>query len=307
MRILCLFFPRLGVQLVHRANPGLGGRPVALLDGRGDDAVVVAASSPDVVPGLAASAARRRSPGIRFVPDNAAACYDELERLASIIHANATPLVALGGRDHLFVDIRGLDSRFGDEPGVARGIAGIARTWSGLDLRAAVAGSRAEALAAARAARRGPLCVQSAVRGASPEPPIVNGRDDVLAAELTFPRAAGTGERRRALLRALRRLAALGHGRQEAPRAVGLRLDTGAGSSWRAIRPGAPLATEAALVEALDSLCHGDVLGDATHVRIELRSLVPLPAPAHGLAMAGRRKAVAAPARRGRQLMLAAG
>ena len=306
MRILCLFFPRLGVQLVHRANPGLSGRQVALLDGEGDDAVVIAASSPDVPPGLAARQARRRSPRIRFVPDNAGACYDELDRLASIIHANATPLVAIGGRDHLFVDIRGLKSRFGDEPGIARGLAGMARTWSGLEVRAAVAGSRAEALAAARAARRGPLCMRSAGCGASPGPPVVRGRDAVLAAELTLSRAAGTGERRGAVLRALRRLAALGQGREEAPRAVAVRVDTPAGSSWRTTRPGAPLVAEPALIEALESLVE-DVLRDAAHLRIELRCLVPAPADVPDLIVAGHREAMAAPGRRGRQLMLAAG
>lgn len=306
MRVLCLYVPRPGIQLVQRANPELAGRPVALLEGEGDDARVVAASSPEIPPGLTAGQARRRFPGLRFLPDNAAACYEELDRLASIIHANATPLVAIGGRDHLFVDIRGLGGRFGDEPGIAKGLAGMARTWSALDVRVGIAGSRAEALAAARTARRGPLCIQGGGAAAAQEPPVIGARAETLAGGIRLAGIATGQGRRNAIVRAVRRLAILARGRGEVPRCVAVRVDAGGASTWRVIRPGAPLTSECAILDAVLALA-GDALDAASAMRIELRSLVPLPAEVPGTAPVQRREAPAPAMRRGRQLMLAAG
>lgn len=304
MRILCLFFPRLGVQLVQRGDPARVACPLALLSGEGEDAVVVAASTPAVTPGMMASQARRRCPGIRFLPDNAGARYDELARLASIIRTNATPLVAIGGSDHLFIDIRGLEPRFGDEAGVARRVTGMAQAWTGLRVRAAVAGSRAEALAAARGARHGPVCIPPSGHVATSEPPVTWDPGAVLAAEITLDPCLSASRRRARMLRVVTKLSALARGRGEAPRTVVVRLDVRAGPSWRATPPSAPLATDVELAAAVGCLVE-DELEAATAVRIELRDLVP-PAEAPGLPIVSERMAPA-PQRRARQLMLAAG
>jgi hypothetical protein len=55
MRVLCLLFPRLSIQLALQQRPGLAGRPVALIAGAGDSALVSAASTE--------AAARGWSPG----------------------------------------------------------------------------------------------------------------------------------------------------------------------------------------------------------------------------------------------------
>ena len=44
MRILSLFFPRLGVQILRATRPERAGHPVGLLAGEGDGALLAAAS-----------------------------------------------------------------------------------------------------------------------------------------------------------------------------------------------------------------------------------------------------------------------
>ncbi len=161
MRTLCLYLPRLATTLAVRQRPQADGLPVALLAGTGADALVSAVSSEaaasGLVPGMAAGEARCRRPNAAFLPDNAAASLDEIERLAGIVATYATPLVAAGGRDHLFVALDGLEARFGDEATAAARIATRVRAWAGSDVRAGVGGSRALALRAARCAHRYPL------------------------------------------------------------------------------------------------------------------------------------------------------
>lgn len=169
MRLLCLVFPRLGIQLARRENPALAGRPTILLAGDGEAALVVLASVEATVAGIetgmTAAEARERCPAVIVVRDNAGECLDELEGIASILRARATTDVAIVSRDAVAVSLRGLDDRFADEATAAGALARLARSWTGLDVRAGVAETVAGAMAAARTARRFPVVCPSSGPG----------------------------------------------------------------------------------------------------------------------------------------------
>lgn len=172
MRVLCLFFPRLGIELALRSRPGFRSAAVALLQGAGDDAVVSAAScelaARGVMAGMTAGEARRRVPETRFLPDNANACLESLERAAAILRARATPFVEVGGREHLFLDITRLAHGPSEEARLAGRLAAFAGSWLQSLARAGVADTRADALEAARAARRGPQVVGTRLEHEAP-------------------------------------------------------------------------------------------------------------------------------------------
>ncbi len=157
MRTVCLWFPRLGVQLASRQRPALAGRTVVLIAGHGDDALVTEttcdAAVLGVLRGMSAGQARGRSPGAVFLPDNAGHCLDELERIASIIQTRATDPVAIGGRDHILIQA---DPAV-PEAALAARLAALATAWSGLATRAGLADTASEALDAARASRGRPV------------------------------------------------------------------------------------------------------------------------------------------------------
>ena len=161
MRLLCLHFPRLAIQLLRRDRPDLAGTPVVLVAGDGDNALVAALSAElsasAIAPGMLASAARARCPRASFLPDNAGDCLAALEEAASILRIRATPAVVVASREDLFVDLAGLGDRFPDEESAAVGIATLVRSWTGLDVRAGVGPTREAALAAARSALRQPM------------------------------------------------------------------------------------------------------------------------------------------------------
>ena len=161
MRLLCLLFPRLPIQLARRRSPELAGRPFVVLSGEGD-AALVAAVSPEagaagIEPGMLAAAARSRCQRLATVASNAGDCLDALETAASILRTRATPHVALHGGDCLVLDLRGLESRFASEADAATSLAMLVRSWTGLDVRAGIAAGAADARAAARAALRSPI------------------------------------------------------------------------------------------------------------------------------------------------------
>jgi impB/mucB/samB family len=163
MRLLCLHFPRLAIQLLRRSRPDLAGVPVVLVAGDGDNALVAALSAElsasGVMPGMLAAAARARCSRASFLSDNAGDCLATLEAVASILRLRATPAVVIASREHLFVDLAGLDERFPDEESAAAGIATLVRSWIGLDVRAGVGPTRDSALAAAHSALRQPVVV----------------------------------------------------------------------------------------------------------------------------------------------------
>ncbi len=164
MRMLCLHFPRLAIQLLRGDRPELSGKPVALVATAADSALVAAVSAElaasGVAPGMLASAARARCPRASFLPDNAGDCLAALDDAASILRLRATPAVVVASREHLFVDLDGLRHLFPDEESAAAGIATLVRSWTGLDVRAGVGPTREAALAAARSALRQPVVAQ---------------------------------------------------------------------------------------------------------------------------------------------------
>lgn len=181
MRTLCLLFPRLGIQVARRENPGLQGRPVALISGDGDAGLIsvvsVEATVAGVETGMRPEQAAERCPAIVFERDNAGACLNELERMASILRVKATTDVAIVSRDAVAVALGGLGGQFADEAGAAQALAQLARSWTALDVRAGVGSTVDTALAAARTARRYPVVAAGDVqhRGLSAVPGQVSG------------------------------------------------------------------------------------------------------------------------------------
>jgi nucleotidyltransferase/DNA polymerase involved in DNA repair len=250
MRLLCLFLPRLPLQVVLRERPLLRGKPVILLSGHGDEAPV-SASSPEasaegVLPGMSAGQARQRCPRAIFLPDTAGECLDVLERLASILRVRATPLVALGGRDHLFMDLEGIA---GDESSAAANLAALVRAWSGFEVRAGIAPTRAEALEAARPARGLPVVFPPGEQAT--EPPIEPFGPRELAATVHLPATRSELAFRAAIVRVLGALQPLLEGRRECFREV--RLDVESPDGAVSVSARSPQPVHAAL-DALDLL-----------------------------------------------------
>ncbi|MGE3073251.1 MAG: hypothetical protein AB7N24_04095 [Dehalococcoidia bacterium] len=160
MRVLSLFFPRLGIQLARSATPSLAGRPLGLLAGEGDGALLAAvsveATADGVEAGMTALQARQRCPGIALERDNARECLEQLEAVASILRTRTTSNVAIVSRNSVALSLSGLEVRFANEEAAASAISALARSWSGLDVRAGIASTLARAECAARKARRYP-------------------------------------------------------------------------------------------------------------------------------------------------------
>ncbi|MBI5948969.1 MAG: hypothetical protein HY875_12595 [Chloroflexi bacterium] len=311
MRTLCLYLPRLATSLAVRQRPQAEGLPVALLAGTGADALVSAVSSEaaaaGLIPGMAAGEARRRCPNAAFLPDNAAASLDEIERLAGIVATYATPLVAAGGRDHLFVSLDGLEARFGDESTAAARIATRARAWAGSDVRAGVGSSRALALRAARCAHRYPL-VDDQAADAEPPLPAFRAAPESLTASTKLPAPLAVEHLDTALGAFARRTDILLGGRSF--RRVEVEVTTPEGTFALRAAPLQPLHSVAealALVGPRLSAAAG--VTEAKAVRLTLGALAPDVRVRGGAPMAAARMSRAAeppPVRRARQMLLRA-
>lgn len=156
-----LTFPRLPIQLARKAEPALAGRALALYQGEGDrallSAVSVEATADGVEPGMTSLQARQRCPAIELAPEQPARALAALEAVVEIIRTRATTNVAIVSRNEIAVALQGFDDRFAGEGAAATSLLGLVRSWSGLDVRCAVASSIAEASCAARTARRFPV------------------------------------------------------------------------------------------------------------------------------------------------------
>ena len=308
MRILCLYFPRIAVALAVRRRPELEGRPVAIVAGAGNDAGVIAvsasASAGGVVPGATAGEARRRCPNASFLPDNAGECLDELERAASMIRVRATPLVAIGGRDHLFVDLSGVCGLYAGESTAARRLGGLAQSWTGLPVRAGIASSRAAALSAARGARFHPM-VDDATAG--DEAPVGAFRDEPLGAEATFGAPLEEAEARARLVRMLARLQTVLDGRGQGFREARLWLVGGGGAYAVRERMAGPCYDTSGVAALVAGRLPGEAFSGATHLRVELARLCPDVRLAAREDAAVRPCATGRPSARGRQMLLRAG
>lgn len=108
MDMLCLYFPRLGVDLARRKRPHLAGLPMVLIDGHGEDARVTSRSAEagllGVLPCMTAGEARRAAPAAVFLPDNPGDREAELERVATMAGALGAPMFGLDEAfDRLFI------------------------------------------------------------------------------------------------------------------------------------------------------------------------------------------------------------
>lgn len=275
MRVLCLFFPRLAIQLVRRARPDLAGRPLVLIHGVGAGARVVATSSEAVAAGVLcgmdASQARRRCPDAAYLASNPGEALAEMERLAAVLRLRVTPHVEAGGRDHLFLDLEGLPAASPAGPEEAERIARVAAMWLGVEARAGVGTTRAAALEAARAAR-GLRAVVASETADRPERPIRDASADVVTGEAPV---VAPHDPRAVVERVLARLGVMLEGRAQGFRT--LRLDAG-GPDWErsyVLRAAAPVAT-AASADALLHVLPGAALEGARHVRITCSGLGPV-------------------------------
>ncbi len=299
MRILALWQPRLGIQLALRQRPTLEGRPVILLQGRGEEALVSEASCEaqrmGVLRGVSAGHARGRCPGGVFLADNAGGCLDEMGRIASIIRTRATTRVAIGGTDHLFVGLPD-DLDGAQEAVVAKRLLSLAAAWGGQEARGGVADSRDAALDAAHAARRGVLIVPSGSEGrAVEEIPVYRSGEQIGAAVRLGPGESGLAARA-AVIRLFGRLQLVLAARGESFRELEMEVETGAGAIRHAVASAQPLHTAGEGLALLGTHVPADALAGARQVRVLLGRLGPNVRVARRAAGVGRPAGRIAPA-----------
>lgn len=277
MRILALMFPRLAIQLARSARPELSARPIALLAGVADAALVSAVSAEGTAAGIeigmTAEAARDRCPAVVTLPDNANECLEVLERIASILHTNATPNVAIASREHILVDLAGLEHRFADEAAAAGGIAGLIRSRTGLEVRAGVGSTGGEALVAARRARRFPIVCAEAphVAAESPRP----RRGDISAVHAWRETPAPVAARAR-LVRMLAALESMLAGRGESFRQLHITLRGADGAvTTMALRTPRPFHHANEALEFLATTFAADSFDHLREIEVQLARLGP--------------------------------
>lgn len=153
-RYACLWVPHFAATALGRGDPALRGRPVAVLDGTPATRAVLEASpeawAQDVRPGMSASEALTRAPGL--------VCRDrdpEAERAAAGALLDAalatSPRLMPAGPDCVFLDLMGLEALFGPEPRLGERLATAAADLD-LPARVGIAGSRTVAALAAQTA-----------------------------------------------------------------------------------------------------------------------------------------------------------
>lgn len=154
--MICLYFPRLNTELAWRRRPALRGRPLAFVQGAGEDAMIVGrspeAACRGVIIGTRASDARSRVPDLQFAADNRQLAREELGRLAGEISSVTGTPVSIGEDFLVLGDAGVLDL------GAAAYIEELAQVANGASGLSCVAGSGESAndamLAAKGRARR---------------------------------------------------------------------------------------------------------------------------------------------------------
>lgn len=278
MPVLCLLFPRLPVQVALRQRPQLAGRPFAVLDGAGEQSPVIAASpaaaAAGILAGMDAGNARRRCPAALFLPSNIGACFEALDAIVEILRLRATPRVAIGGHDHIFVDLDGVTTAAMPPAVAASRIAGLARSWSGFEVRAGLAGTAPEALLAARACRKSALvAVEPGDAAADASLPATGGAITVRA---TLAAGGTPAAARAAMHRLLHRLGAVLQARNESLRTMAVRLeDANQRVSEIRHRPRNPVYDPSELIPAIAAHLDDHTLARAVGVTIEAGGLVP--------------------------------
>jgi stage V sporulation protein SpoVS len=274
MRVLALVFPRLGIQLARANHPEPAGRPFALLSGEGDAAMLstvsVEATADGVEPGMTALQARQRCPGITLEADNARECIERLESITSILQTRATNSVAIVSRNAVAVSIDGTERQFGDESAAAHAILGVARSWSGLDVRAAVASTVDEAVCAASKARRFPvMCPDSGIEQ------VTLPRYEPLSVSFDWEGPASATVASARLNRMLGSLQQLMSGYGASYRRITVEAEHGPYRWAFGIRPSQPIHTSAEVAELLRGKLDDGRLEGLTSLRITLEGAGP--------------------------------
>lgn len=269
MRLLALALPRLGIQLARQAHPELNSKPVALLAGTGETALVavpsVEATAGGVEAGMTSAQALDRVPSLVTLPDNAGACLEALEALASILRTNATPNVAIVSREAILVSLEGMEGRFIGEESAAGAFVRYARTWTGLDVRAGVASTIDGALRAARTSRRFPVvCPGEGETEALPH------REPTLSARGSWGHPLPASELEAKLARAM---VTLEYGLEAAGasyRALRFTVSDVRGARTWKLTPESPLHTAAEVFELIRSRIPAEALEGATGFTLTL-------------------------------------
>ncbi|MEP7216656.1 MAG: hypothetical protein ABI782_10425 [Anaerolineaceae bacterium] len=277
MRLLCLYFPRLASAIARKGDDSLALRPVVLVSGVGAGAVVAGASveaaTTGVRAGMTAEAARQRCPGAAFVTENPSECLGVLEQAASILRLRATPNVAIVSGSHILVDLRGLDARFADEAVAATRLAAMVKTSSGVDVRAGVGGTPADARTAAESARRFPMIAAEAagseVRIASQNPA------RTISGSATLTPGADPKTVRSRVVRLLGQLELLASGREESFRRVRIEVERSEGIETAVLSAAQPLHTAAEALALLAAQETDGLFLGALAVRVSFERLGP--------------------------------
>jgi hypothetical protein len=259
-------------------RPELADKPVATIAGSGDEALIgassTAATARGAVAGVTPGQARSRCPNLVFLPDNAGACLDELDRIASIIRTRATGIVALASREEILIDVDSLPDHLGaDDLEVASRLAALVRMWTGLSVRAGVGSSRREAREAARGARLAPVVRPPVL--AWGEPPLRASAAGPLAVEVLIPLGTSPLAARAKLLRASRHLQALLDGAGQSYREVRAIVSDESGEERRFRHLMEPSSDVQCALQAAAPLLCDEALASASSVRLELDRLGP--------------------------------
>lgn len=277
MRQLCLYFPRLSTTLARRASADLIDRPLILVSGDTDQALVagtsVEAAMMGVAVGMSATAARERCPAAELLPDNANACLDTLDQVASILRLRATPNVAVASREHVIVDLEGLETRFADEAAAAARLASLIHDATGLEVRAGVADTPEQATSTARCARRAPQVAPATGDRADRIAAYSSARQ--LSGRIAFTTAADSKEARAHLVRLLSRLHLLLEGRNESARRLRLVIERGERRECLALDAPAPLHSAADAIQLLAGYTGDERFTGATGLEVVLEKLGP--------------------------------
>ena len=277
MRLLCLYFPRLSTTLARRDHEIPAGAPLVMVSGSGDRALVAGASVESamagVTAGLAQAAAHERCPSAAFLPDNANASLEALENVATILRARATPFVEVHSREHIVLDMAGLEERFADEGMAAARLCAIAATWSGVDVRAGVGDTIDDAVAAARGARRIPVVAPA--RTEATEVLSVYDESRRLSAAVVFEPGTTPRQVRASLLRQLGRFEAMLEGRDESARRIRLVVERPEGNETLLFHATSPLHSAAEAEELLSIRTSDQTFTGVAGLAVSLERLGP--------------------------------
>ena len=270
MRFVALLFPRLAIQLARRANPDLAGHPLGLIAGEGDGsllaAVSVEATADGVEAGMTGLQARQRCPGIVIEPDDASRSLATLDAVVSILKSRATTNVAIVSRNEIVLSLEGTEPQFADEGAAALALVGLARSWSGLDVRCAVASSVEEAACAARTARRFPVICPPTSEADAPVLPVYEPVS--VGFRWEQPVSAAAVEAR--IARMIPALESVAEAYPQSYREVVVELERGPYRRAIALRPAAPIHTAGEALVLVRNRLQAEAFEGATSVRITL-------------------------------------